>query len=313
MLKTCNQFHLREFVLIGIFLLHIPLCVSSDDIQIELKNIENLCKRGKFSDAYLQFNKLTFDENTKSKFYYWKARCLMALHRYDEALDDFLIATNSDTKNVDILLWFSRCVSCTRHFQSSIGFLDVALKMEQNNHLLFSQRAFALAENARYREAHEDIKKAEDIGGKRCRTLYCKICILIGEGKYDEAETQLKECFSLHSDDVKDCWEDWGCNCIPHLHSSCALIHANRKNFTLAIASLTKAINIEPCNGEWYFSRARMYAEKGEYSNALKDIEKAENLVPTWKDMLKNFKNKIQNKKDTGIFHLDNEFFEKYQ
>jgi tetratricopeptide (TPR) repeat protein len=260
------------------------ICFCADDNDHDAFDLViNLCKKGEYNAALKslddRYHFFTESPERHEEYFFWKARCYLGCYEYDKAEENFFKAINLNASEVKIhhIYWFSRCESYKGNNVAAIGLLTDALKMENKNKLLLSQRAVAFAGNCQFDKADLDIKRLNELEGKpttqNCRIEYNRACVFMLEGKFYQAEKIFHQCLEIHQGINRDCWDVWGIDCRAEINGGLAKIYYERKLYNNALKFINKSLQIEPKNGLWYLARARIYDAINEQQKALQDLD----------------------------------------
>jgi tetratricopeptide (TPR) repeat protein len=148
-------------------------------------------------------------------------------------------------------------------FNKAIKYLDFAIKINSSNYIYYIEKMDALLKTDNFAE----FEKTAEIGLKNTENNKEILTFIIKEffskGIYQKAEQYSLKSLSLYPNDYFACF-------------ILGNIFAMRHEYKQALTCYTMAILLSRENGEYYFKRAVVWFMLNNYSQAQKDVEKAE-------------------------------------
>ncbi|MGE3920322.1 MAG: protein kinase [Gammaproteobacteria bacterium] len=190
--------------------------------------------------------------------YYFRAKALSGLKKYEEAKKDFNQAVSLGCQQSKL--------------KAEMDSIEKILADQLTQRL---QRSAALVDQAaqkytdkQYSEAVELYKSAIELNVSNQNAQFGCGMSLLSLDKYQESLAYFNQAIRLKN------------NCVPS-YLNRGLAYAGLSNFKNALDDLNKAIELEPNNQLSYGKRAQVYIKSKNYKGAIYDLNKAIKLVPS--------------------------------
>jgi tetratricopeptide (TPR) repeat protein len=223
------------------------------------------------------------------KNYLDEAQKLGQESKYDEALKVLEKALAIEPNNETVLNEEFGIFLELRRPDDAMKVCDKLIELAPNDPNRLMKKSFLAAEMGRWEEALKGSDKLIQLQPDVAHHYVGRGQCLVALKRYDEALKSLDKATTLDPNSA-NAWNIKG------------LVQAELKQYDAAIASCSKAIEMSPPQhrGIWVYSRACIYALKGDKVNALADLKQAIELMPNFKEQAKkddNFKS-LQNDPD---------------
>ncbi|WP_448529419.1 tetratricopeptide repeat protein [Raineya sp.] len=276
---------------------------TSEQIQQWIEQGEAEWEVSNYQDAIAWFNKAIKADSSRAEAYFKRAKSWVQLKKYDNALNDLLTADSLGYKDSEHDLYLGVSWFGLQEYNKALNYLEKfeetapkdslqaslyvhlaetykelgkkkeasrayqkAIDLKPNDADIYFLRANFWAMQEEWKEALEDVKKTLALNPRFWKAYKLKAEILFKQGK-DQASTEAWQMyFSKQPDKKKITAQDY---------SLYAYSLAQLKQYPKAVEAISKAINLDKDNPEWYFERATYYILQKNLSKALQDTEQA--------------------------------------
>lgn len=292
------------FILVSINFAFAQKKAKNEQIQLWIEQGEAEWEVSNYLDAIAWFDKAIKADSNRAEVYFKRAKSWVQLSKYENALKDLLIADSLGYKDSEHNLYLGVSWFGLQHYDKALNLLkkfeetapkdslqgaslyvylaesykelgkkkdaskayQKAVELKPNDADIYFMRANFWAMQEEWKEALEDIKKTLTLNPRFWKAYKLKAEILFKQGK-DQASTEAWQVyFSKQPDKKKITAQDY---------SLYAYSLAQLKQYPKAIEAITKAINLDKDNPEWYLERANYYILQKNLSQALQDTEQA--------------------------------------
>jgi tetratricopeptide (TPR) repeat protein len=209
-----------------------------------------------------------------------EAQKLSKENKYEEALKFLEKALTIEPNNETVLVQEERMFLELNRPDDAMKVCDKLISLEPNDPNRLMRKAFMAAESGRWEEALKVSDKLIQIQPDVVTHYIGRGQCLAALKRNDEALKALDKATTLDPNSG-DAWNIKGA------------MQAELKQYDAAIASCTKAIEVSSpkLTGFRVYSRACVYAQKGDKSSALADIKRAIELQPNFKEQARKDEN----------------------
>jgi tetratricopeptide (TPR) repeat protein len=155
------------------------------------------------------------------------------------------------------------------YWQNSITLFNHALKVTDNNWLIYNGRGNANYTLGNYRQAIEDYDRAIEINPDFLDAHNNRGDAYIGLGNYRQAIEDYNRAI-----EIKPAYAD--------AYSNRGLSYSKLGQYQLAIEDFNKLIRLKPAYADAYYSRGNAYGMLGQYQLAIEDFNKVISLKPAY-------------------------------
>jgi tetratricopeptide (TPR) repeat protein len=204
-----------------------------------------------------------------------RAMVLIELERYDDALVSLDKAQQLRPNSVIPLIQKARVHGMQENFRAALHVLDQAHELESTNTDVLLLRATVYHELEESEKALQDIDIVLSLSPGMPEATRLRAMVLAGEGKFDEAIADMEKLRQSDATDITD-------------QLRLAMFYSADKNPEKAIELYSKALEQEPENLFALRGRADALLGVGKQAEAIKDYEKAMELVQDDSGILNN-------------------------
>ena len=192
--------------------------------------------------------------------------------REQEALESYTAGVNLSPKNLDLRL--DRAALLFRMGDDQRALMDYtdALDIQPENIEALGMRAYIYAEQHNYKKARDDYEALLSIDPMNERARIGLILVNDRDSRSVEARRQIDALIEMHPDHAV-------------LYAIRGGIEQRHRQYEMSLADLSRAIELDPKNADYYVSRATLYLEMGKRKLARQDAQEAVRLGADPKEM----------------------------
>lgn len=300
---------LRPFLIAGsvLAILSVALPSLAKDPWPHLSRSFAAEKRGDLAASIQHMTKAlevgSSDKKMMALLYSRRGQAYQNLRRFDEALKDYKSALDYDRTNYPLLINSGWVLVQQKKYERALVFYDAAAKSKPEEATTYFNRAIALKELKRFRDAYADLKKVSSLAPRMKNLRIIRSEVLVGMKRYDEALGELNFLIDFQPNDVgllllrgrsfeglrnfEAALRDFEkvVSLAPRSQNAFAdymdisNLERDRKNFDAAVTAVSKAISLVP--SAWlYLARANIHKLAGNPALALNDAEKVLEIDP---------------------------------
>lgn len=197
--------------------------------------------------------------------FYWGVICFQQ-NEYEKAIEHFEKALKIDFQEESFYVYVAETYRKLGKNELASQFYEKAILQNPNQVDAYLLRASFFLEQEDYTKALGDLEKVTQLQPRHWAAYKQKADIYFGQNKDAESIKNRLLYFKYVPDKQKIVSADY---------SSLAFSYAQTKQFAKAVETISKAIELEKENPEYYFERATYYIQLKNYAKALTDCQKA--------------------------------------
>lgn len=249
------------------------------------------------------------DNNRQLEYIYCeKARILMKLEKYEEAIKICSNCLEINNKNIGSLYIKSYSLNKLKKFEEALKISEEALELDNSNVKFHMNKAESLYELGYHRDALDSLEEAINIYPYNSEAYALEMEIYYEHSEYErileiyeEVEKQgvvddkinlykLKTINSMKKLDeseeiainilnsIKE--NDDVCNIADEVYYELSLIYCDRRDYKTALSYINKSFDIDKRKLKFYYCRGYIYKALKEYDKAIKDYDYAIDRAP---------------------------------
>ncbi|MFN4124118.1 MAG: tetratricopeptide repeat protein [Flavobacteriales bacterium] len=240
------------------------------------KNLSEL----RFAEAIRDASEAIKLDPNKAEAYHIRAKASQQSGLSSDAVRDFEKVALLEPKNFQVFYEIAAIHLSEEKFKEAINAFEQLLAINPKHLDAWTKKAQAEIRSGDHTQAFESAKRAIAINKNDIWALYYAGEAALGLGNLDEAEKQLLSAAANVDASIKKNPNTAVLYGI--VYQQLGLVQLKRSKWDLAENNLTKAINTDPQNPNFYFSRGQAMAAKSAYQNALNDYGQAIALRPKY-------------------------------
>lgn len=280
------------------------------------RTYSSLCEYKKALDYFNKWHYKINEQEVKNNddirdllyIYYQKARNLIELEKYNDAIEICDNALNFNDIDIKILDMKSYSLNKTGRFEESLKISEQALELDDSNFRLHMNKAKSLYELKYHRDALDSLEEAINIYPHNFEAYILKMKIYYDHSEYEKVleiyedaekqssvnnEVNLYKLKALNSmkkldeaeeiamnllDSIKE--SDTVCNILDEVYYELSLNYCDRYDYETALDYINKCFDIDKSKLKFYYCRGYIYKSTKEYDKALEDYDYTINEVP---------------------------------
>lgn len=248
--------------------------MSPEDIFAWNKRVSVLKKIGRFDEAVGSYDILIEIDPTRKMFWLWKAKTAEEVGMFEEAISCYDKVLELDPRDTCALEYKAGLLGMQGRHEEEAEIYRQILELEPENKKVFSKYIRVLISKLnRLEEAAKILNKAIESDPDEPSYHYLKAEILLKQGNEDEALQLLEKVIRTDMTQL-DAW------------LKMAEIYEKRGDTLMASQCYEMITKLLPSDPRSWYMRARFMAKIGKAKDALKFIEKALGLDPSFKPAL---------------------------
>jgi tetratricopeptide (TPR) repeat protein len=220
---------------------------------------------GRRRDALTDYSEALRRDPNDAEVYFRRGILEMREHRYEEARADFREATRCFPDYEAAYLQAGYASRWLNDVDSALSSFEVAINLNPRNAWAYAGRGSIYRSKRDYGRAIADLNEAIRLGLKNDEVFLLRGMTYSNQERNAEAITDLTQALQLNPRNEKAL----------HLRG---IVYRNAKDFTKSVIDFTELIKMTQASAA-YKERARTFYRSGEYSLAVDDYKKADNVV----------------------------------